>query len=135
MFYFNSYQTPVKATLKFLSLLKVKVTANSVNESLQNLPDWPSLLCISDALNSWNVPNAAGKIGWTDIGQLPVPFMAYMYNPEHPIAVVTTVDDQNVEAYQHHFNKPTAPLPKKPGGATLCDLKGSLAANTHDAKR
>lgn len=101
----NSYQTPVKATIKFLSLLKVKVNAGTINETLQNHPDWPSLLCISDALNGWNVPNAAGKIAWTDIDQLPVPFMAYMYNPEHPIAVVTNVNEQSIEAYQHNFNK------------------------------
>ncbi len=107
MLLFNTYQTPVKATLNFLSLLKVKVNAGTVNETLQNHPDWPSLLCISDALNSWNVPNAAGKIAWTDIDQLPVPFMAYMYNPEHPIAVVTHVDDQNVLSYNHRFNKTT----------------------------
>ena len=103
----NSYQTPVKATIKFLSLLKVKVNAGTINETLQNHPDWPSLLCISDALNSWNVPNAAGKIAWTDIDQLPVPFMAYMHNPEHPIAVVTNVNEQTIEAYQHKFGKTT----------------------------
>jgi uncharacterized membrane protein len=103
----NSYQTPVKATIKFLSLLKVKVNAGIINETLQNHPDWPSLLCISDALNSWNVPNAAGKIAWTEIDQLPVPFMAYMYNQEHPIAIVTNVNEQTVEAYQHTFGKTT----------------------------
>lgn len=103
----NAYQTPVKATLKFLSLLNVKVNAGTVNETLQNHPDWPSLLCISDALNTWNVPNAAGKIAWADIDQLPVPFMAYMHNPEHPIAVVTKINELTVEAYQHTFSKVT----------------------------
>ena len=107
MLLLNSYQTPVKATLKFLTLLKVKVNAGTINETLQNHPDWPSLLCISDALNGWNVSNAAGKIAWTDIDQLPVPFMAYMYNPEHPIAVVTKVNEHTVEAYQNTFSKST----------------------------
>ena len=107
MFLLNSYQTPVKATLKFLSLLNVKVNAGTINETLQNHPDWPSLLCISDALNSWNVPNAAGIIAFADIDQLPVPFMAYMHNPEHPIAVITKVNEQTIEAYQHTFGKTT----------------------------
>lgn len=102
----NSYQTPVKSTLKFLSLLKVKVNSRTVNETLQNHPDWPSLLCISDALNAWEIPNAAGKIAFTDIDQIPVPFMAYMHNPEHPIAVVTKVNELTIETYHHQFNKP-----------------------------
>jgi protein-disulfide isomerase len=107
MFYLNSYQTPVKATIKLLSLLKVKVNTSTVNETLQKHPDWPSLLCISDALNALKIPNAAGKIPWAEIDNLPVPFMAYMYNPEHPLAVVTKVDEHKVEAYQHQFSKPT----------------------------
>ncbi len=107
MLLLNTYQTPVKATIKFLSLLKVKVNASTINNTLQNHPDWPSLLCISDALNSWNVPNAAGKIAFEDIEQIPVPFMAYMHNPEHPIALVTTVSDNSVVAFQHNFNKPS----------------------------
>ena len=39
----NNYQTPVKATLKFLSFLKVKVNTGMVNKILQNHPDWLSL--------------------------------------------------------------------------------------------
>lgn len=112
MLLFNTYQTPVKATIKFITLLKVKVNASSINETLQNHPDWPSLLCISDAWNSWNVSNAAGKILWEDIDKLPVPFMAYMYNPEHPIAVLTRVSENKLEAFRHNFTKPTIILGK-----------------------
>ena len=39
----NNYQTPVKATLKFLSFLKVKVNTGMVNKILQTHPDWLSL--------------------------------------------------------------------------------------------
>jgi hypothetical protein len=38
-----------------------------VDETLQNHPDWPSLLSISDALSKWNIPNASGKIEKQDI--------------------------------------------------------------------
>lgn len=68
---FNQYEPNVKATIHFLKLLNVKVTNTTVNETLQNHPDWPSLLCISDSLNKWNVPNGAGKIDVSKIDELP----------------------------------------------------------------
>lgn len=57
----NQYEPNVKATIAFLELLKVKVTNETVNETLQN-PDWPSVLCLSDSFNKWDIPNGAGKI-------------------------------------------------------------------------
>ena len=59
---FNQYEPNVNATIAFLQLHHVKVNSSTVNETLQNHPDWPGLLCISDSLNKWNVPNGAGKI-------------------------------------------------------------------------
>lgn len=53
----TQYEPTVKATITFLKLLKVKVNKKTVDETLQNHPDWPSLLCITDSLNKWNVPN------------------------------------------------------------------------------
>ena len=64
---FNRFEPNVKATIAFLKLLNVKVTDTTVDDTLQNHPDWPSLLCISDSLNKWNVPNAAGKIEVSEI--------------------------------------------------------------------
>ncbi|MCW3111232.1 MAG: hypothetical protein JWQ09_5738, partial [Segetibacter sp.] len=59
---FNQYDPTVEATISFLRLLKVPVNNVTVNETLQNHPDWPNLICISDSLNKWNIPNGAGKI-------------------------------------------------------------------------
>lgn len=67
----------VKATILFLQLTKVKVNNATVNETLQNHPDYPSLLCVSDALNKWSIPNGAGKIEPEKINTLPTPFIAY----------------------------------------------------------
>lgn len=71
----NQYEPNVKATIAFLRLLKVKVNDRTVNETLQNHPDWPSLLCINDSLHKWNIPNAAGKIEPEKIEELPGPFI------------------------------------------------------------
>ncbi len=102
----NQYDPKVKATIAFLKKLGVKVNNATVNETLQNHPDWPSLLCISDSLNKWNIPNAAGKVEPAQIDQLLTPFIAYTNNREFPLAVVTRVTDVSFELYSTNYNKP-----------------------------
>ncbi|WP_161890954.1 vitamin K epoxide reductase family protein [Pontibacter russatus] len=102
---FNQYHTNVRATIEFLSLLKVRVNNATVNENLQNHPDWPSLLCISDALSKWNIPNGAGKIDPINIDELPTPFMARTNNLGAPMVIVANVTDKKVQIYQKNYNK------------------------------
>jgi thiol-disulfide isomerase/thioredoxin len=104
----NQFEPNIKATITFLKLLSVKVNAASVNETLQNHPDWPSMLCISDSLNKWNIPNAAGKIEKKQIDQLPVPFIAYMNDRQYPWSIVTKTDTTTIEYYSKNFNKTIA---------------------------
>ncbi len=94
----------MKSYLSFLKLLNVKVNNTTVNDSLQNHPDWPGLLCISDSLNNWNIPNGAGKIDVNKMDELPVPFIANTYNAESPIAVVTKITPTTVQYYQKNYN-------------------------------
>ena len=92
----SNYEPNVKASISFLRLLKVKVNNTTVNETLQNHPDWPTLLCVSDSLNKWNIPNGAGKIDVNKIQELPIPFIAYTHNWENPLAIVTDVTDTTI---------------------------------------
>jgi hypothetical protein len=40
-----------------LKRLKVNVSIETINETLQSHPDYPSFLSISDSLNNWKVEN------------------------------------------------------------------------------
>lgn len=102
---FNRLDPNVKATIIFIKLLGVKVTNSTVDDTLQNHPDWPSLLCISDSLNKWNIPNAAGKIDVLEIDQLPTPFMAFTGSIENPLEIVTEVSKETVTIYSTKHNK------------------------------
>ncbi len=104
---FNQFEPNVKATIRFLKLLNVKVTNITVNETLQNHPDWPSLLCISDSLNKWNVPNGAGKIDVDKIDELPTPFIAHTINREYPLVIVTNVSAAEIKGISKGHNKET----------------------------
>lgn len=106
-----SYAPEIKAVIRFTELLKVKVTRSTISETLQSHPDWPSLLCISDSLNLWKVPNAGAKMNKEDIDQLPVPFLAYLPGQPAPITVVTEVANNTVTTYNDNFTR-TVALPK-----------------------
>lgn len=109
---FAQYDPKVKATISFLKHISVQVNNATVNETLQNHPDWPTLLCISDSLNKWNIPNAAGKVEPGQIENLPIPFIAFTQNREFPLSVVTKVDDTTVEFYSKNYNKPVTKTKK-----------------------
>ena len=102
---FNQYEPNVKATIAFLRMLKVSVNNATVNETLQNHPDWPGLLCISDALHKWNIPNGAGKIDTNKIDELPVPFLAYTYDRESPLTIVTHFSGTAISSFQKNYPK------------------------------
>lgn len=102
---FNHYHPNIKATIGFLRLLKVNVNHSTVNKTLQNHPDWPSLLCISDALSKWRINNGAAKIDPNQIQKLPTPFIANTNDPEMPISIVTDVTNETVQVYQKNYNK------------------------------
>ncbi len=100
-----NYQTNVKAVIAFVKQLKVKVNNNTINETLQNHPDWPSLLCVSDSLHKWGIANGAGKIEPSMIDELPTPFIAYTSNLENPLAIVTSVANNTIEKRQTNYGK------------------------------
>ena len=88
-------------------MLKVKVSSYTINEALQNHPDWPTLLSVSDCLSKWNIPNAAAKIEVADIDELPTPFIACTRDRENPLAVVNKVSQTEIETYHENYSKPT----------------------------
>ncbi len=103
---FIQYDPNVKASISFLNRLGVKVNNATVNDTLQNHPDWPSLLCITDSLNKWNIPNGAGKTDPEKIDELPTPFIAYTNDRENPLAIVSKANGKTIETYQKNYNKP-----------------------------
>ncbi|GGB11615.1 vitamin K epoxide reductase family protein [Puia dinghuensis] len=103
---FNNYDPPVKAAIVFLKLLNVKVNKTTVNNTLQNHPDWPSLLCLSDSFTKWQIPNGAGKVEPAGIDSLPLPFIAYTKDDiESPFTVITQVTDSTISYYAKDYSR------------------------------
>ena len=104
--FWNNYPHEVKAVIRFLEILKIKVNRDSVNQTLQSHPDWPSLLCISDSLKSWQIQNEAFKIETLELERLEVPFIAYMPKELTPFAIVTKINETKLTIYYGNYNKP-----------------------------
>ena len=67
----NPYNNIVGTTIGLIQHYKLQVTNATVNETIKNHPDYPSLLSISDSLNKWQIPNAAYKIEVSKLTELP----------------------------------------------------------------
>ena len=100
------YEPNVKATIVFLKLLGVKVNSTTISETLQNHPDWPSLLCISDSLTQWGVPNIVSEIKKSEIDRLPLPFIAYTKNYNNALIIVTDSSSTFVTIYSNDYTRP-----------------------------
>ncbi|PLK46122.1 vitamin K epoxide reductase family protein [Emticicia sp. TH156] len=92
-----SNDNAVAATYLYLKSIGAKVTAETVEETLKNHPDYPSLLATSDALNEWHIENVALQIKPEQIAALPVPFLTHLYLEGGIFALVKDVKDDAVE--------------------------------------
>ncbi len=72
-------EKPVRLIKRLLQLLRVPVTGATVQNTLLNHPDYPSLLSISDALRTWKINTVATRLPKEQLTQLPLPFIAHTH--------------------------------------------------------
>lgn len=101
------YAYHTQAIQRWLRTIGVNIPISAIDFTLENHPEWPSLLCVSDALNSWKIPNAAAKDAEKKPEQLSTPFLAVTQHPERPFAIVTQVRDKEVTLYQDNYKEAT----------------------------
>jgi uncharacterized membrane protein len=102
----ENFEHPVTATIALLNQLKVKVTASTVNETLQNHPDYPSLLSISDSLKKWHIANVAFKVSDTSkvsdtydydkLKEIPLPFLTFINKNGGEFITVTQINNETI---------------------------------------
>jgi len=77
--------------VKLMRWLDAKITETTLRDDLRTHPDYPSLLCISDTLNAYNVENVALKTQVDNFSQFPVPFIAHIRDTHNGDQVFTLV--------------------------------------------
>lgn len=69
------YENQVLIVAALLKQLKVKVTLNTIDDTLHAHPDYPSFLSITDSLNKWKVENVAIQTIADKLKEIPTPFI------------------------------------------------------------
>jgi uncharacterized membrane protein len=96
----NSSSDLVQSSWQIIDLTGVKLTKTTLQKELEEHPDFPSLLSISDVFSSYGLSNTTIKILPSDFEKLPVPFITKQESKNHTayFAVVKNIDDK-VEFY------------------------------------
>lgn len=79
-------------TLTLLKQLHVPVTATTVIDTIEQHPDYPSLLSISDSLQKWKVENLALKVDTESLEKIPTPFIAHTNKGGNNFILVNSVN-------------------------------------------
>lgn len=86
---------PIRTLLQFIKLLNVAVSVTSIRNTLQNHPDYPSLLAVSDSLKEWNIDNVALKIDAGKLPDLPVPFITTFTGNQVEFIIVINIQNES----------------------------------------
>jgi uncharacterized membrane protein/protein-disulfide isomerase len=101
---FESKSNCPEATILLLNALNVKVPETIIVRDIEEHPDYPSLLSISDALNSYGMENMAIEVDANKLAEVPAPFITQIIGIEKRIDFFTVVRAINTESV--HFFDP-----------------------------
>lgn len=105
----ESFDTALKkVAASYLRLLNTRVTATSIAQQIENHPNYPSLLSLSEAFNRFHIPNGAFEVGEESFDELDSPFVAFADVPGigKDFVLVTNKDKDKV-SFRHARNNET----------------------------
>jgi uncharacterized membrane protein len=73
----RSANNATQVTINLLKALNVRVTSTTITEVLEQHPDYPSLLSITDCLKKWEIDNIALNVAPEKLHEIPTPFIAH----------------------------------------------------------
>lgn len=98
---FNSlFENQSLIVAALLKRLKVNVSMETINETLQSHPDYPSFLSISDSLNNWKVENLVIQTSAEKLLEIPTPFIT-SFKLGVFVAVLEVVENEILIVNQH----------------------------------
>jgi len=105
---FVTTELPVEVTAVYLKCCNVNVTLTTIEKDLQDHPDYPSLLSISDVLQNYGVENIAFESQPEKLNDLPVPFITRIKNQrqfQEVFTIVSRVAEDSVTYYDPEKSK------------------------------
>lgn len=88
----------ISVTYSLIKKLSIPVSRYTVIHDLEEHPDYPSLLAVSDCLTSWNVQNQAVQLDKENcnIDELPLPFIAHLKIDGGQLMLINEIHDNVV---------------------------------------
>lgn len=99
---FNTQLVPI--TAEILKKKGVHFTKSGLKEKLTNHPFYPSLLSLSDTLNSYKIYNRAIKVSESQLEELPLPFFAFINLEEINTEDFVSVTDISKDYVTYSYN-------------------------------
>jgi uncharacterized membrane protein len=78
-------------TFLLTTILDVKLTESTIKADLEQHPDFPSLLSISDILSTYNISNLSLKIDAEQLFEVPVPFITQLKGQKNELDYFTVI--------------------------------------------
>jgi len=94
---FNQYNHDSGVVIELLKKQQVKVVDRTVDETLQQHPDYPSILSISDSLKKWGVNNVIVKVEPERLSELPFPCIVHTRIGADGFIIIDAVDQTQVQ--------------------------------------
>jgi ABC-type bacteriocin/lantibiotic exporter with double-glycine peptidase domain len=94
MLSFSNFTNTEAAVILLLKYSRINADTDKITSDLKKHPDYPSLLSVSDVLNSLKIENAAFQIDFDELTDIPCPFIAYSNLDGGSLLVVTKVTDK-----------------------------------------
>jgi len=89
---------------KWLSEIGIRVSGKYLKQQLQTHPDYPSMLCITDTLESLGIEHAAVQIDKEQLPEIPVPFLAHLTGNGGEWVMVKSRDDLD-QQFPHFYDR------------------------------
>jgi len=99
----ESFDTALKkVAANYLRLLNTKVTATSIAQQIENHPNYPSLLSLSEAFSRYHIPNGAFEVDEEQFDEVDSPFVAFTEIPGMgKDFVLVTEKDKETVSFRH----------------------------------
>ena len=94
---FNRYESVSGVLSELLKKLSIKVTRRTIDNTLQQHPDYPSVLSLGDSLKKWGVNNVALKVEPEKLPELPFPCIAHVKTDGGDFIIVDAVVQNRVQ--------------------------------------
>ncbi|MEI6263804.1 MAG: vitamin K epoxide reductase family protein [Sphingobacteriia bacterium] len=98
----SMYENQVQIVDAFIKAIKIKVSLNTINQTLHEHPDYPSFLSISDSLKKWNIDCLALQTNAHNLLSIPTPFITNYKNGQ--FIVVKELLDNEMKITNQHGN-------------------------------